>query len=132
AAGFDEDFFIAAGEEKPVVGGFLAMAGFEDFGDGAGNGLARFAMNAFENFADGFAFGFAVGPAGEFFGDLVHQNDAAIDIGGDDAVADGAERDVEAFFFGGYFFFGALAFGDVPKDALNADELVFGIVNGRF
>ena len=56
AAGFDQAFLFIARNQQPMIDRIVTMPGFQNARDAAGNRLAGFGVNAFENVGDRFAF----------------------------------------------------------------------------
>ena len=69
-------------------------------------------------------------PAGEVLGDRIQVLDPALDVGGDDAVADRGERHLRALLLGEQLGRGELLVGDVGERARDAHRLVGGVAHG--
>ena len=66
-----------------------------------------------EDGLQGSADGLLAGPAGQPLGLVVEHDDLALDVAGDDSVADGPQSNGQAFLFRGYLLLEALALGDI-------------------
>jgi hypothetical protein len=96
------DFRAVAAEEQGMVGEADDGAEAANLVDGGFDNVAGLFMDDAEDVAEGAADGVGLGPAGEGFGDWVHEDDLAGGLAGDDGVADtaeeGGEPDVAASF----------------------------------
>ncbi len=88
---------VAADEDGVVVEGDGAIESF-GFGDGVFDDFAGGLVEDVEDLLEGKAGGGVLRPSGELLGDGIHELDAALDVAGDDAVADGGEGGAELLF----------------------------------
>ena len=82
--------------------------------------LAGFLVEAAEDLVDDATLRMLEAPAGQLLGDRIQIFDAALRVGGDDAVADRLQRDLRAFLFLEQRVFEQLALGHVEVDADDA------------
>ncbi len=95
AAVVDADLGAILGDEEGVVGQADDCAEAANLVDRVFNGSACLFVEDGEDVVEGFAFGLGLLPAGELFGDEVHEVDVAVGVAGDDCVSDAADGGVQ-------------------------------------
>jgi hypothetical protein len=91
----DADFRAIPGDEKGMVGETDDCAETADFIDGVFNGYTCVLVEDGKDLVEGFCFGVRLRPAGELFGDYIHEFDVAVGVAGNDCVADAANCGVQ-------------------------------------
>ena len=120
AAVVNDKFPTVPGNQHGVVGQPDDLAGGEHFLYRIDAGLARSFVDNPEDVQKGVVGRFRLRPAGEIFGNGVHQNDAAFPIRGDHGIPDAAQGDGQAFFLRGQLIGRPAFVRDVPHRSKNA------------
>ena len=126
----DGSFRAVLGDQKRMIRQADNHAVSQGSNRRAFDGMAAVLIDDFEDRFEGDTFGLLLQPAGQRFGHRIQKRDPARVVGGDDRIADAAERDAAPFRLKLKWLFGTAAIFD--HDRLLRGRLTYGAACGHF